>query len=155
MKENLQSVCVAECAVSDHFSHVLLSLALLCRRGSYVQRWVSLMRIVWPALPGIQMANALSLAAREASSTSVWVSFTEHTLLSVPTGSEHTYSAFTYHSLTSSRFPRFTLTAFASAAHSLLSEAFLILILIYWWHALWKHTGLSTNILNSNLYSGC
>lgn len=56
------------------------SSALLCRRGSYVQKWVSLMRIVWPAWPGIQMANASSPAAREASSTSVWVSFTAQIL---------------------------------------------------------------------------
>lgn len=60
--------------------HLFLSLALLYRLGSYVQKWASLMRTVWPVCPGIQMANALSPVAREASFTSVWVSYTANTL---------------------------------------------------------------------------
>lgn len=60
--------------------YFIIISALLCSWGSYEQRWVSLTRIAWPAWPGIQMANVLSPVAREASSTSVWVSFTAHTL---------------------------------------------------------------------------
>lgn len=63
------------------------------------------MRIVWPAWHGIRMVNASSPVAREASSTSVWVSFTAHTpaVLSA-TGSELHIHAFTSHPLTSTHF---------------------------------------------------
>lgn len=86
--------CGVKCVLSNLFRHLTLSLVLLCRRGNYGQRWVSLMRIAWPVSPGIQMVNALSLVDREASSTSVWVFFTAQCpkiIFSSPTG--HLYHA--------------------------------------------------------------
>lgn len=89
--------CVWVWSLQSCFS--LLS-TLLCRQESYEQRWVSLMRIAWPVWPGIQMANASSQAAREASSTSVWVSLIEHTLCCQYTQALNiTFSAFTSHGL--------------------------------------------------------